>query len=238
MPQVCGSPGLPGEAAVTDPGPLPGSGPRAALSGRWLLVVLIGLCCAIEAALQLSAWTGLAPRLRALAFENGGFWTGLLLNWSPNYAAQPYAMFLTHGFLHGGLVHLAVNMLALWSLGQAVLDRVGPLRFTLLYLGALPAGGLGHAVLATSPAPMVGASGALFGLAGGLMAWAYVDRFNWGESLLPVLRGAALLVAMNVALWWVLDGQLAWQAHLGGFIAGWVLALLLDPRPRNGPDAG
>jgi membrane associated rhomboid family serine protease len=145
-------------------------------------------------------------------------------------------MFLTYGFLHGGLLHLVVNMVTLWSLGLAVLDRVGSRGFVLLYAASLLGGALGFALLASTLAPMVGASGALFGLAGGLLAWGYVDRFTLQEALWPVARAAGLLLLMNVVMWWALDGQLAWETHLGGFVAGWVAALMIDPRPRNLPD--
>ena len=199
----------------------------------WLVIFLIAVCTGIEGLLQLAEFLDLAPRLRATVYENGGFWSGLLRNWQPNYAAQPYTMFLTYGFLHGGLVHMAVNMLTLWSLGREVVDRVGSWGFALLYFGAMIGGGVGHAALATGPAPMVGASGALFGLAGGLLAWAYVDRYTLQETLWPILRAAAILAALNLVLWWAMDGLLAWQAHLGGFVSGWVLALLIDPRPHT-----
>ena len=199
---------------------------------RLVLVCLIGLCAAIEAVLQLGDMGVIGSgRLRASAYEYGGFWVGLLRDWRPNYPSQPYLMFLTYGFLHGGLLHLIVNMLTLWSLGQAVLDRVGLRGFVLLYAGSVLGGALGFALLASVLAPMVGASGALFGLAGALLAWTYVDRYTLQEGLWPVARTAAMLLGLNLVMWWGLDGQLAWETHLGGFAAGWVLALLIDPRP-------
>lgn len=209
-----------------------GTSRASRLSGTWVLIALIVSCCAIEGALQLAQMFDLGPRLRYVAYENGGFWVGLLSSWQPNYPLQPYAMFVTHGFLHGGLLHLAVNMITLWSLGRGVLERVGTWGFLALYMGTMIGGGAGYALLASSSVPMVGASGALFGLAGGLLAWAYVDRFTWQEALWPVARAALLLAALNVVLWWAMDGQIAWQTHLGGFITGWVLALLIDPRAR------
>ena len=42
-----------------------------------------------------------------------------------------------------------------------------------------------------------------------------------------------MLVALNAVMWWSLNGQLAWQTHLGGFITGWITAMLIDPRPRD-----
>ena len=200
----------------------------------WALVGLIVVCCAVEGVLQLGD-RGLIDmvRLRSVAYEYGGFWVGLLRTWEPNYPSQPYLMFLTYGFLHGGVLHLAVNMVTLWSLGQAVLSRVGGRGFLILYMSALLGGAAGFALLASTLAPMVGASGALFGLAGGLLAWGYVDRFTLRQALWPVARAAGLLLTLNVVMWWALNGQLAWETHLGGFLAGWVVALLIDPRARQ-----
>jgi membrane associated rhomboid family serine protease len=195
---------------------------------------LIGLCTLIE----LIAWgadLGLwgPPRLRQAAYEWGGFWPGLLAGWQPNYAAQPYTMYVSHAFLHGGPGHLAMNMITLWSLGLGVIDRIGAWRFLGLYLGAAIGGAGCFGLLAETVRPMVGASGALFGLAGALLAWAYVDRFTARIGVLPVAQMAAFLVAINLAMYWALDGQIAWETHLGGFVTGWLLALLIDPRSRE-----
>ncbi|WP_299609906.1 rhomboid family intramembrane serine protease [uncultured Tateyamaria sp.] len=200
-------------------------------SGLWLPILIIVLCCGVEICLQVAARADLAPRLRATTFENGAFWAGLLWRWQPNYELQPYTMFLSYGFLHGGIMHLAVNMITLWSLSLGVLDRVRPSGFAVLYFGAMIGGGAAYAVLTTTPAPMVGASGALFGLAGGLLAWDYVDRSTRKDALRPVARTVGILILLNVVMWWALDGHLAWQAHLGGFVAGWILALLINPHP-------
>ena len=212
---------------------------RTRRPGTWILVLLIGLCCLIEGMLQFSDRGLLASmRLRAVAYEYAGFWPGLLRGWNANYALQPYVMFFSYGFLHGGLAHLLVNMMTLWSLGAAVLDRVGARGFVLLYIAALLGGAAGYALLAGDVRPMVGASGALFGLAGGLLAWAYVDRYTHREGLLPIMQAVLALTALNLILWWAMAGQLAWQTHLGGFIAGWIGALLVDPRPLGPEETG
>jgi len=41
------------------------------------------------------------------------------------------------------------------------------------------------------------------------------------------------LIVLNLVLWWAMDGLLAWQTHLGGFIIGWVVALMIDPIPKE-----
>jgi membrane associated rhomboid family serine protease len=199
--------------------------------GHWMMIAIILLCVGIEAVLSLSD-AGLigSGRMRRIFYDYGGFWPGLLEDWRPNYTAQPWVMFLSYGFLHGGLMHLAVNMITLWSLGVVVLDRVRGRGFVMLYVASLLGGGVGYALLAPSLTPMVGASGALFGLAGGILAWSYVDRFTFRERLWPVARALLLLLLLNVVLWWAMKGHLAWETHLGGFIAGWVAALLIDPR--------
>ncbi|MCR9140527.1 MAG: rhomboid family intramembrane serine protease, partial [Alphaproteobacteria bacterium] len=196
-----------------------------------MMIAIILLCVGIEAVLSLSD-AGLigSGRMRRIFYDYGGFWPGLLEDWRPNYTAQPWVMFLSYGFLHGGLMHLAVNMITLWSLGVVVLDRVRGRGFVMLYVASLLGGGVGYALLAPSLTPMVGASGALFGLAGGILAWSYVDRFTFRERLWPVARAFLLLLLLNVVLWWAMKGHLAWETHLGGFIAGWVAALLIDPR--------
>lgn len=214
--------------------PSQSSSPPESRTGLFILIGIIAVCCFVEGVLQLADWLGFgSSRLRSMVYENGGFWVGLLQHWEPNYPSQPYLMFLTYGFLHGGFFHMVINMITLWSLGLAVLDRVGAKGFILLYGATLLGGAAGFALLASTLAPMVGASGALFGLAGGLLAWGYVDRFTLQKALWPVARAAGLLLTLNVIMWWALDGQLAWETHLGGFMTGWVAALLIDPRPHT-----
>lgn len=206
-----------------------------------ILIFLIIVCCGFEALLKLADYGVLGPeRLRTLTYDYAGFWPGLLRDWVPNYTAQPYLMFLTYGFLHNGVTHLVVNMITLWSLGKWVIVRVGVWGFAALYLASIFGGAAGYALLASGVQPMVGASGALFGLAGGILAWMYVDRFTFRQGLLPVVQAVALLIVLNLILWWAMNGQLAWQTHLGGFFAGWIMALLIDPRaldPEANPSA-
>ncbi len=170
-----------------------------------------------------------SPGLRTTVYDYTGFWPGLLYGWQPNYAGQGAVMFLSYGVVHGGPVHALVNMATLWSLGRAVADWVGVRGLMLVYGASLLGGSACYGLLARSAQPMVGASGALFGLAGGLMVWASRAETGFLKTWRVVGQVVGLLVAMNLAMWWALDGQIAWQTHLGGFLAGAAIASLLRP---------
>lgn len=202
------------------------------------LLAIIATCVLAEAVLA-GADGGLwgSARWRPLAYQYGAFWAGLLHGWRPNYAAQPLAMFLSHGFLHGGPGHMAGNMLVLASLGRMAAARLGAGGFAQVYLAGLLGGGVAFGLLATSPAPMVGASGAIFGLAGGWIVWTWRDRRAAGRATglgaaAVLLWGVLALAGFNLAMWWMLDGILAWETHLGGTLAGAAMALALTGRRR------
>ncbi len=190
-----------------------------------VLLWLIALNILIELTL-VAADQGLigSTRWRALAYQNGAFWAGLLHNWRPNYVAQPWTMFLSYSFLHGGLLHLIGNMLVLWGLGRVVMLRLGTGRFLVLYFVSAIGGALCFGLLSNSPQPMVGASGALFGLLGAWQAWRTALRRRRGQSLWPVWQAVLGLVLLNVIMWIALKGLVAWETHLGGFVAGWACA--------------
>lgn len=192
----------------------------------WGLMIL----CVLPELILSGADYGLWGRTqwRGIVYGWGGFWPGLLHDWQPNFPGQALAMFVTYGFLHGGLVHLGVNMASLVSLGRAVEARVGQSRFLAIYAAALVGGGLGFGILANTAQPMVGASGALFGLAGAVIVWATADRLRLHATLWPVVRGLTWLVALNVILWVATGGLLAWQTHLGGFVVGALAGWALD----------
>ncbi len=164
---------------------------------------------------------------RGLAYQNGAFWVGLLTNWRPNYTGQTVVMFFTYTFLHGGLMHMITNMIVLFSLGLIAIKRVGSAGFFVIFFLAAFGGGIAFGTLSNSVQPMVGASGALFGLAGAWVYWGWADHRKTNTSVLPVLLVVSGLTLLNIIMWWWLNGQLAWQTHLGGFISGWASAALL-----------
>jgi rhomboid protease GluP len=193
------------------------------------VLALVLACSAVELALQ-AADHGLigTSHWRSLCYQYAGFWPGLLFDWQPNYRAQPVVMFFSYGFLHAGLGHLGGNMLTLLLFGHVLQPDLGN-RAIGLVLGVSSLGGaLVFGLLSQNPAPMVGASGAIFGLIG---AWMVLHRAERQARALPP-RSLALLagfLVLNLVFWWASDGWLAWQAHLGGFLAGAGLTLYLRP---------
>ena len=191
-----------------------------------LVVLVLVLCSGVELILIAADWglIGNTP-WRSLAYQNGAFWAGLLYNWRPNYEGQSVLMFVTYAFLHSGFWHLAGNMLTLVFLGDIVVRRIGQGGFGFVYLISTLGGGTAFGLITTSTSPMVGASGALFGLAGAWQYWEWSDLRDQGLSGWPVWRTVFALVVLNVILWFVNGGYLAWETHLGGFLAGWIAAV-------------
>ncbi len=185
----------------------------------WLLVGGMGL---IEAVLS-GADAGLigAPDWREIAFDYGAFWPGLWRGTlAPLYPGQPYAMFLSHAFLHGGMLHYAMNATILLALGKFISERIGPARMLAVFVISAVAGGVVFQLLAAGPGPMIGASGAGFGFLGLWQYWEARARLRLRLSLRPVWSVVIALALANVALLVAFNGGLAWQAHLGGFLAG------------------
>jgi membrane associated rhomboid family serine protease len=200
----------------------------------WVLAVL----CAIPELVLLGADIGVwgSARWRPFAYTQGAFWAGLLYGWTPNYALQPLVMFVSHAWLHAGPGHLAGNLAALLWLGPQLVARRGNGGLLIFWCVSLLGGGAAFGLLASSPAPMVGASGALFGLAA---EWVVAEVRRTRPGTGRVLRGLglfALLLLLNAVVWIVQGGQLAWETHLGGFVAGLTLAALWRGRVDPGED--
>ncbi len=193
------------------------------------VLVIVGVCAIIEAALTLSGGMGGTGGLRRLAFVNGAFWPRLLSDWDPVWPGQPLTMFVTYAFLHGGLMHMIFNMLILLHLGRETAQRVGQWGFVLFYLVTAAGGAAAFWLISSAPGPMVGASGSVFGLFGATMFWDWQRRRAAGAEIGPVLKLGAGLIIMNVVLYFLAQGFLAWEAHLGGFLAGVVAAWLATP---------
>lgn len=195
--------------------------PHQQARALWAVVLL---CCIIEAIWQAQA-AGLdfLPWRRSIAVQYAGFWSGLLDDWQPNYPGQPLAMFMTYGLIHADLWHLLGNMVLLLILGRRVVNKAGQGGFLLLLWGSVVAGGVGFALLADTSQPMVGLSGGLFGLVAAEQLW---RRTTTRDQIYIILW----LIALHLLFWFVQDGGLAWQAHLGGYVGGALMSRCLPAR--------
>ena len=187
------------------------------------VLAVMALCSGIELVLQ-GADHGLWGSVlwRGLAWQYGGFWTGLLHDWQANFRGQSVLMFLTYSLVHTGFGHLLGNMLTLAALGQRLPVGMGAAGFLALYILSILGAASSFGLLDHGAAPMVGASGAVFGLAGALTLWHMQARPGrvWLRLAL-ILTG---LILLNLIPWWLQGGRLAWQAHLGGFVTGFGFA--------------
>jgi membrane associated rhomboid family serine protease len=186
----------------------------------WALVCVMS---AMEIVLTLSeaGWIG-GSNWRPPAFAIGAFWQPIFSGATePLYPGQQFLMFVTYVFLHGSLMHLVLNSAILLSLGKLAASRIGTARTLLVLFLSTVAGGLFFGLISGTSTPMIGASGAVFGLIGLWQAWDYQLRQQRGLPLQPIYMAMLGLVAANVALAIFLRGGLAWEAHLGGWLVGW-----------------
>ena len=150
--------------------------------------------------------------------------------------------FFTMMFLHGGWLHLILNMWTLWLFGPAIEDRMGHGRYLAFYLGCGFAASLAHVVFnPTSIVPALGASGAIAGILGCYMWLFPMARVVVVVPILFIPLFFEVYAFVFIGLWFLLQvlqsmialllpaasGDVAWWAHVGGFIAGFALGPLL-----------
>ena len=133
---------------------------------------------------------------------------------------------VTSAFLHSGFVHLALNMLSLYFLGSFAEVTFGRSRFLALYLISGIAGGLAYLYFGSFSAPAVGASGAIFGLLGGVFGFAI--RRGTFSTRNPVISQLLLLTVINLFLGATIPG-VSNTAHIGGLLGGLVFGYLMAP---------
>ncbi len=151
---------------------------------------------------------------------------------------------LTSMFLHGSWLHLGGNMLYLWVFGDNVEDAMGHGGFLLFYLLTGLIAALTHvATQPTSTVPLIGASGAIAGVLGAYLVLYPRARVTTLMIIFPFIRLIDLSAVLVLSLWFLLQlyqgvatlgasgvATVAFWAHVGGFIAGAVLALVIARR--------
>ncbi len=133
---------------------------------------------------------------------------------------------LSSMFLHSGFVHLAVNMLSLYFLGSFIETAFGRGRFLALYLLSGISGGLAYLYFGAFDAAAVGASGAIFGLLGGIFGYSLRrGTFSWQN---PLIRQLLILLALNLYIGFSVP-VISNTAHLGGLAGGTIFGWLVAP---------
>jgi membrane associated rhomboid family serine protease len=172
--------------------------------------------------------------------------------------------FVTYSLLHANLSHIAFNVLWLLPFGSALARRFGAVRFFVFMAVTAAAGALAHLVTHEhAVAPMIGASASVSGTMAAAIRFAFVRgsflSFNRGDAqaaaqvpALPLSRALRDRRVLGfLAVWFGINiifgvgsiaigadgGSVAWQAHIGGFLAGLLLFSLFDPIPRAAPHA-
>ncbi|MFN3615089.1 MAG: rhomboid family intramembrane serine protease [Rubrimonas sp.] len=196
----------------------------------------------IEAALMLSDLGVLQQGLRFRAYRAFAFFDIYFEAWLSGQTppAQFWYSFVTHAFLHGGLLHLGMNTAVFLALGTHMTRAVGEARMVGLFVGSAVAGALAFGLIADTGqhfVPMVGASGAIFGFLGAMKRWEwrYVNAHQLPQRRFWTTIGvfAAINVVISVGMGGG-GGGVAWEAHLGGFLAGWAAAGFMQPRRGYG----
>ena len=171
--------------------------------------------------------------------------------WAAPFYLPNLIRILISMFLHGGWLHLGGNMLYLWIFGDNIEDRLGHFKYVIFYLLCGLIATMTHAVMnAESRLPSIGASGAIAGVLG-----AYILLFPKAQvtTLIPIfvfITIREIPAVLVLGLWFVLQlfvgvasigpqaanaGGVAVFAHIGGFIAGMLLVVVMGGyrRPRQ-----
>ncbi|MCL2787096.1 MAG: rhomboid family intramembrane serine protease [Micrococcales bacterium] len=196
--------------------PLRGGKPMATMT-------LIGLCVAVYLVQSLTSATATfgGQCVELLRVMGAGHGLTDILGYVPICAPDEPWRLITAAFLHGGVLHLAMNCYALWVVGSFLEQMIGRWRFTALFLLSAVGGSVAvdaYARLGSDPVawfiPTVGASGGVFGLFGA-MVWV-VRRI--GANMTGVLSVIGLNVVFSFTV-----ASVSWQGHMGGLAVGLAL---------------
>ena len=167
-----------------------------------------------------------------MMFGKGGATTESLIAFGANYKpliqTGEYWRIIASAFLHVGLLHLAFNMYALYIIGPQLESYYGKLKFIIIYLGSAVGSSLLSLVFLNNNLS-VGASGAIFGMLGAFVYFAYHYRIVLGDA---VKRQIIPIIMLNLAIGFIIPG-LDNAGHIGGLLAGLFLAMALGVKYRS-----
>lgn len=187
--------------------------PRASVTGTlialnllvWLANLAGGLSPFLPEARELLAWGG---------------------NLLPLTQREPWRL-LSAMFLHAGIIHLAFNMWALWNVGSIAERFYGNTQFALIYLLSGLFGSLASLFFAARTAVSVGASGAIFGITGALLAAILLKRDKLPAPLVASMRSSLFMFVGYSLFLGFTSGVVDNAAHVGGLVSGFALAWIM-----------
>ncbi|QBD79155.1 rhomboid family intramembrane serine protease [Ktedonosporobacter rubrisoli] len=141
-------------------------------------------------------------------------------------------------FLHDGILHIGLNMLSLYFIGPAVEITYGKVRYLAIYLISGIMGGVLSLLIslfgdpAQAVVPILGASGAIFGIFGALGAFYLLNRKELGINGRGAIGNWLFWLGINLLIGFMPGSNIAVWAHVGGLVAGVILAIVLLPRQR------
>ena len=144
---------------------------------------------------------------------------------------QEYLMFFSYGFFDSNVIHLMINVIALYLLGN-ILKKRGKdnLTFSILFFSILGGASFYYLFEPTSPLPLVGANCASFGLLAFVLSEELINRLRRRRSIDQMAYILLIFIFAHILYFYafsaILPTSIIWQAHLGAFIVGTVLALI------------
>lgn len=184
----------------------------------WVTPTLVALNVAVWLLNVLSGLSPMSPSAQELAIWGGNFLPLTLL--------QPWRL-LSAMFLHGGIVHLGFNMWALWNTGRLAERFYGNTQLALIYLVAGLAGSIASLFFAARTGVSVGASGAIFGVVGCLLAALSTKADKLPPELAKSMRSSMLtFIALSLVLGFT-AGFVDNAAHLGGLAGGYLMGMVM-----------
>jgi len=150
-----------------------------------------------------------------------------LLDWGANQGARvllrhEYWRLFTSVFVHGGLIHLAVNMWCLMTIGPLIERLYGNLAYLAIFLAAGIGGAIASAATPPTSKVSVGASGAIFGVLGALLSFLIIHRRSIPATVLKPLRGSAVGFVVFNTIFGLVVTIVDQSAHMGGLVTGFL----------------
>jgi len=184
----------------------------------WVTPVLVGLNVLVWLLNVATGMSPLSPRPIELAYWGA--------NHLPLTLEQPWRL-LAATFLHGGAIHLAFNMWALWDTGRLAERFYGNLQLLLIYLVAGLSGSIASLFFAARTGVSVGASGAIFGVVGCLLAAIFTKAHKLPPALVQSMRSAMLMFVGFSLFMGFTAGFIDNAAHIGGLAGGFLMGMVL-----------